>query len=275
MNTGKFSISADFLGHRDRQLFFVLLSPEGGPTRPPVLYLPPFAEEMHMARHVAAAQARTLAAAGHTVLLPDLSGCGDASGEFGEATWEHWLEDAGAAADYLKERAGGDLVLWGLRMGCLLGAALAAGRKDIARLLFWQPVLNGEHQVDQFLRVAVAASALAGDGGFNRAALWQSLRDGQRLTVAGYVLSPDLALPLGRERLVNRLPACPVDWLELAATGSSLSPAASRVIDNWRGAGATVRAERYATAAFWRATDDALEADVGLVQRTLAMLEAE
>lgn len=274
MKSGKFSIRADFLNARDRQLFYILLSPAGGPARPPVLYLPPFAEEMHMARHVAAAQARALAAAGHTVMLPDLSGCGDASGDFGDATWQCWLEDAGAAADYLKEQGGGKLVLWGLRMGCLLAGALAEGRDDVARLLFWQPVLNGEQQIDQFLRVAVAASALSGDGGFERAALWQALRDGQHLPVAGYALAPELALPLGRERLANLSPACPVDWLEIAAApGDELSPAAARVVQCWRDAGVAVRAERHAGLPFWRSVDAAARIDTGLVARTLILAE--
>jgi len=228
-----------------------------------------------MARHVAAAQARALARAGYAVLLPDLSGCGDASGDFSEASWQHWLEDAAAAADFLKDRGDGELIVWGLRMGCLLGAALAAERSDIARLLFWQPVLNGEQQVDQFLRIAVAANALNGQGGFDRAGLWQALRDGQSLDVAGYKLSPSLALPLGRERLANRIPACSVDWLEISAVGDALSPAAIRVVENWRSAGAAVQAERYSSAPFWRATDDAAEVDTGLLERTLAILEAE
>ncbi|NND69018.1 MAG: hydrolase 2, exosortase A system-associated [Halioglobus sp.] len=275
MSTGKFSISADFLGSRDRQLFYILLSPAGGPTRPAVLYLPPFAEEMHMARHVAAAQARALAAAGHTVMLPDLSGCGDASGDFGDASWQHWLEDAGAAADFLKASGGGQLVLWGLRMGCLLAGALAAGRDDVARLLFWQPVLNGEQQIDQFLRVAVAASALSGGGGFDRAVLWQALRDGQHLPVAGYALSPELALPLGKERLANLSPACDVDWLEITpATGEELSPAAARVVERWCDAGVDVRTARHVGTPFWRSTDHAAQVDTSLVERTMTLVEA-
>lgn len=275
MSAGKFSISADFLGHRGRQLFYLLLTPEADPTRPAILFLPAFAEEMHMSRHVAAAQARALAAAGHTVLLPDLTGCGDAAGDFADATWQDWLDDAEAAADFLKARAGGELVLWGLRMGCLLAGALAARRDDIARLLFWQPVLNGEQQVDQFLRVAVAASALSGAGGFDRAGLWQTLRDGRHLPVAGYALSPELALPLGRERLADQAPACPVDWLEIAAApGGELSPAAARVVQRWRDAGVVVRTERHIGTPFWRAADNAARVDAGLLQRTLALAEA-
>ncbi len=275
MATGKFSIRADFLCHRERQLFYILLVPDAGPSRPAILYLPPFAEEMHMARHVAAAQARALAAAGHTVLLPDLYGCGDASGDFGDASWDAWLDDAGAAADFLRREGGGGLALWGLRLGCLLAGALAARRADISRLLFWQPVLNGEQQIDQFLRVAVAARALTGGEGFDRAGMWQALRDGEHLPVAGYSLSPALALPLRGERLANCVPACPVDWLEIAqAPGDEFSTAAARVVQRWRAAGVAVRTQRHTGVPFWRAADDAARVDTGLLESTMQFAEA-
>ena len=54
--------------------------PRGG-----VLYCPPFAEEMNKSRRMAALQARAFAKAGYGVLLLDLYGCGDSSGDFSDA----------------------------------------------------------------------------------------------------------------------------------------------------------------------------------------------
>ena len=58
-----------------------------------MVYIHPFAEEMNKARRMAALQSRALAAAGFDVLQIDLLGCGDSSGDFGDATWNDWVND--------------------------------------------------------------------------------------------------------------------------------------------------------------------------------------
>jgi len=57
---------------------------------------------MHMSRRNVAAQARLLAESGFNVLLLDLTGCGDSSGEFVEASWQTWKQDAAVALDSLR-----------------------------------------------------------------------------------------------------------------------------------------------------------------------------
>ena len=92
-----------------------------------LLYLPPFAEEANRSRRMAVLQARRLAARGWPVLLLDPFGTGDSAGAFHEARWELWLADAAQAAAWLATRwPGGSVTLWGLRLGALLAAALAA-----------------------------------------------------------------------------------------------------------------------------------------------------
>src|SRR5262245_3855900 len=78
-----------YLHHRPR--------PEAAP-RGTVLHVHPFAEEMNKSRRMAALHARALAGAGFEVLQVDLAGCGDSSGEFGDATWDDWVADVVDAA---------------------------------------------------------------------------------------------------------------------------------------------------------------------------------
>ena len=91
-----------------------------------VLQLSPFAEEMNRARHLLACQARELAAAGLHVLRVDPYGCGDSAGDFSEARWEIWREDALRSADWLREETSAPVSLWGVRLGALLACDLVA-----------------------------------------------------------------------------------------------------------------------------------------------------
>src|SRR3546814_1526626 len=63
--------------------------------------------EMNRSRRMAALQARALAALGIDVLLLDLFGTGDSAGDFRDARWEIWREDAMAAVAWLGARCGG------------------------------------------------------------------------------------------------------------------------------------------------------------------------
>ena len=69
-----------------------------------VLYIHPFAEEMNKSRRMAALQARAFAQAGYAVLQIDLHGCGDSAGDFGDATWEHWIDDVVQGCHWLRQR---------------------------------------------------------------------------------------------------------------------------------------------------------------------------
>src|SRR5665647_2167413 len=77
----------------------------GDAVRGLVLYIHPFAEEMNKARRMAALQARALAQAGYAVLQIDLLGCGDSSGDFGEATWKNWVRDVVQGCQWLRKQS--------------------------------------------------------------------------------------------------------------------------------------------------------------------------
>lgn len=263
MIPGKCSIRADFLEHRGRKLFCLILEPSDAVTRGSILYLPPFAEEMHKSRRVVACQARELAAAGYKVMLLDLSGCGDSGDEFVDATWSRWLQDAEFATRVLIDQGAGPLVLWGLRMGALLACELSHGRSDIHKLLLWQPVLNGEQQIDQFLRLRTVPSSVNGAATFDRKSLWSELRAGRSLDIAGYELSSTMALEMARARLNDLDPLAQVHWWEIGISpNASLAPGSENVISHWRQRGVCVETSYIKGDPFWRTIDAEVNADL-------------
>lgn len=257
MNPGKFSIKGNFLEHRGRTLFYLLLEPTAVQAHDSILFLPPFAEEMNKSRHIVASQARQLAAAGNRVMLLDLTGCGDAGGDFLDASWQVWLQDAMFAADTLVTMGAGKFHLWGLRLGALLACELSQARADVQKLVLWQPVLNGEQQIDQFLRLKTVATAVNSSVTFDRKTLWSELRAGRSMEIAGYELSSSMALELAKARLGDLKPACQViHWLEVGALSrDGFSVASESVIANWSEQGVKVTKGSVVGDPFWRTVD--------------------
>src|SRR5436190_24333737 len=81
---------------------FALFHPARGPVvRGGILYVHPFAEEMNKSRRMAAQQIRAFTQCGYAVLQIDLYGCGDSSGDFGDARWDIWKSDLALAVTWL------------------------------------------------------------------------------------------------------------------------------------------------------------------------------
>ncbi len=241
-----------------------------------VLYVHPFADEMNKARRMAALQSRAFAAQGLAVLQPDLFGCGDSAGEFGQATWEDWVSDIAEAALHLHNRHPGPLWLWGLRAGALLAAAAAPRLPVRPRFLWWQPALAGRQVLQQFLRLKVAGDLL-GSGGqkITVEALRKELADGRSVDVAGYELNPQLAS--GLEAAVigpASVQTDRVEWFELQQQeAGDLSPAAARGADALRQAGIGVRTHTVVGPAFWQTTE--IEDAPELLHATCGALTAQ
>ena len=222
-----------------------------------VLYLPPWADEMNKARRMVRMQSRLLAQHGFAVLQIDPSGCGDSSGEHGEARWEQWVEDGTDALRWLAQRyPGAPQLLWGLRSGCLLACDVAAQADADAALLLWNPLASGRLQWQQFVRLATAV-ALTGDAGKARAdAVKQRLQQGLAVEIAGYDVGP--ALSTGLEASTLKAPARLVaaEMLETSAQAAEdLSPALEAVAEKWRAQGHRVRTSRVHGPAFWQTTE--------------------
>lgn len=207
----------------------------------PVLFLPPFAEEMNKARRMISLQARALAAAGHRVLIPDLYGTGDSDGDFADASWETWIQDLTLLRRWLQERDGLPPCFWSLRTGALLGAELTATEAP-PQWLLWQPVVNGQQFFTQFLRLKVAAEMTGTGPPVDTRALRAELSAGSSVEIAGYEVPGPLAVALDSKTLsattLARVPR--VGWFEVTtSTTPSLSPVAKKVIDECRAHGAS------------------------------------
>jgi exosortase A-associated hydrolase 2 len=234
---------------------FCLFHRPAGECRAGLVYLHPFAEEMNRSRRMAALAARALAAHGVGVLQIDLHGCGDSSGEFGDARWDTWKADVALAAGWLRARLGVDVGLWGLRLGALLALDCArTAAQPLDRLLLWQPVMSGSACLTQLLRLRLAGDLMLDDGPkAGTESLRGMLRAGQALDIAGYTLAPELALAIDGIDAAQLAPgSCPVHWFELAATADRpLSPAANRIMSGWRERGANVHVELVCGQPFW------------------------
>jgi len=219
-----------------------------------VVYVPPFAEEMTKSRRMAALQAQALARAGYAVLQLDLYGTGDSAGDFADANWNAWLQDLARACDWLGEHyPGQERWLWGLRTGCLLAAAAAAGQAEPVHLLLWQPVFSGKQFLQQFLRLKSAGDMLTGESrGENPR---EQLARGEPVEVAGYTLSPALAAGLEQAELVpdGRGRVVVVEISSRIEPG--LSPATASRLEKWRAAGLAAEGLPVNGPSFWQTTE--------------------
>lgn len=255
------------------RLFALFLPPSAGtPLRGGVLYVPPFAEEMNKSRAMAVNAARTFAAAGWGVLLPDLSGTGDSEGDFGDARWEGWCEDLATAAAWLAQRCPGAPVVWGLRLGALLALdAAQRGALDARAFLLWQPTSSGEQALTQFLRLRLAATLRDGEPE-TPANLRARLATGESIEVAGYALNPELAAAIDACRAPPPAPPISTIWIEVVTEpGRALPPATRRTLDAWAASGCAAQASSVVGEAFWGTQE--IAAAPALIAPSLAFLQ--
>ncbi len=237
-----------------------------------MLYAHPFAEEMNKTRRMASLGARALAADGWATLSLDLTGCGDSTGDFGEATWEQWRADLRAGWDWLAGQFDGPRWLWGLRAGCLLAAELTRTLAAKPPLLLWQPVLSGKQHLGQFLRLRLARERIGGaESGDGTQALRAELAGGCALEIAGYAVSPALARDLDAAELDLEGYPERVRWLEVG-TGDSpeLGPAARAKVARWSAGAAKIDARAVRGSAFWQTVE--ITECPALVEATVAAL---
>lgn len=244
-----------FLDLGGRRLFGLQIVPSG-PCAGAILYLPPFAEEMNRCRSHAVAQARAMAQRGWHVLLLDPSGTGESEGQFADATWVQWRDDAAAAMDWLHRQTGRPVSLWGLRTGALLAAELVqCGVPDGTRLLFWQPVLDGRQFLQQYLRLRIASQMMRDGDRETVDSLRARLNAGEIIEIAGYPLGGTLAEELSARRMTDfpALAKQQLGWMEVVARADQPMAAASRsLIENLRSAGARIATVAVADPMIWQ-----------------------
>lgn len=249
-----------------------------------VLYIHPFAEEMNKSRRMAALQTRALAQAGYAVLQMDLLGCGDSSGDFGDATWAAWVSDVVHGCQWLRSQhnptndaLAPPLWLWGLRAGCLLAVDAARHMSEPCNFLFWQPPTAGGPLLQQFLRIKAAGDLMSGQVKATMRGLRDQLARGEPIEVAGYRVAAELATGLEHASLVppRVAPAQPVAshlvWLEVSTRDdASFSPAASQAMAPWQQAGYALSCQIVTGPAFWQTSE--IEDASALIAATTAAI---
>lgn len=264
-------MDAFFLPGASGQRFCIFHPAQGGRTRGLVAYVHPFAEEMNKSRRMAALQAQALAAAGYAVLQLDLKGCGDSASDFGDASWQDWVDDVVLACQWLRRQGDAPLWLWGLRAGCLLAAQAAQQLDTACNFLFWAPTPAGKPLLQQFMRLKAAGDMADGNAKAAMEALRQQLAAGSAVEIAGYTLSAALATGLEQASLVPPSQAGRLEWLDLSTKpDATLPPAAAKPLQAWQAAGFAVRSQVAQGPAFWQ-TSEIEEAPV-LITATLAAL---
>lgn len=246
-----------FVGAHAARRFYLHLHPSEGAVRAGLVFVAPWAEEMNKSRRMVALAARAFAAQGISVLLLDLAGTGDSAGDFSEARWDIWLDDVAQAHAWLSHEINVPVGLWGLRLGALLATQAAARLADTTPLLLWQPVLSGKTHLTQFLRLKVAAEALAGSSSQTTQHLMQRLAQGESIEVAGYPLPGALASALADTKL--ELPQHfkgPVQWIEISqSTPPALLPVSEPLLQRWREQDTAVHATALSGPAFWQSQE--------------------
>jgi len=255
--------------------FCLLHRPDAGVRlRGALVVAPPFAEELNKSRRMLALAARALAADGCAVLQMDFLGCGDSSNDFGDATWDGWIDDVVRAHDWLAARFDAPLWIWGVRAGALLATAALDRLARHPQLLLWQPVVAGRQHLVQFLRVQMAGAMLRDGAQPAKAqALIERLHAGEVLEVGGYTLAPPLALGLHAADL--SLPASfrgRIACLEVTSN-AEVTPAVAARAGQWTREGRTFSAQAVDGPPFWQTTEMAVAP--ALIGATLRALREE
>ena len=220
-----------FLESNPGKRFCLYFAPKGF-CRGSVLFFPPFAEEHNKSRRMTAMQARCLAEKGHAVLIADPYGCGDSSGDFGDARWEIWMKDFESGLKWLENRHPVPVSFWGLRFGALMALDFAKTHAP-ERIILWQPVQSGEAHLTQFLRLRVASEMLSG-GKTTAQDLKKELASAGTIEIAGYELPLDITENMEKLKLSELgMPNVMHHWLEVSSD-SSLSPASGRIVEAWK-----------------------------------------
>lgn len=244
-----------FMPAEQGQRFCIFHAPDDGTSCcGAIVYIHPFGEEMNKSRRMAAVQSRALAGIGYAVLQIDLFGCGDSSGESGQADWQIWQEDVALAIRWLNQRVAAPVCLWGLRLGALLALDVARNSVSaIEKIVLCQPVLNGENFLTQILRLRLAGEMLGAGKNSGTAALRQTLASGEIIEVAGYDISPALAAALdGLDAADIVVRNSAVHWIEITPDADrAMPPAREKIACAWMQQGVPLQRHLVAGAPFW------------------------
>lgn len=220
-----------------------------------LLVVPPFAEELNKSRRMLAMLGHALSQRGVGVMIPDLYGTGDSAGDFKDARWESWLTDLERCAEWLRAEGVQRISILGVRLGAILASEFSHRLGDTCHdMLFWHPVVSGRQALNQFLRLRVAVGMFSGDSKETTTSLLEDLRAGNSLEVAGYELTPELALTLEGKSLNAEKPriGSSLIWLNVTPRPETAPVGAARqILEDWRDGNVRVHYQAVVGDQFW------------------------
>ncbi len=171
-----------------------------------VVLCAPFGHEYLVAYRAYRKLAERLADAGFPVCFFDYDGCGDSADSDGPRI-AAWQRSTTLAIDALKQRSGvAEIALFGVRLGALLAASVAAHAKNtpatpVAALLMVAPVVTGRGYVRELLAFARMSPVTASPDPA------QAVNDDE---ITGYAFDASTQTDLGQLDLLKLLPALPL-----------------------------------------------------------------
>lgn len=191
--TGGLNEEPLFFTSENHSLFGILHHPQQNGNGTGLVFCQAFAEEQNISHRLMVNFARALAACGHHVLRFDYMGCGDSSGEFGQATVATRVADILSSIEFLKKKAGLEKIgLLGLRLGAVFAALAAKKNSGLAFLILCAPIVDVKNYLWQLLRSNLAAQmVIYGEIRCDREQLIHNLRSGQMINIDGYDLSKE------------------------------------------------------------------------------------
>jgi alpha/beta superfamily hydrolase len=141
-----------YFGSHNRQLFGAYHTPVGASKSEGVVICPPLFAEFLRCHTCLRRIAEQLSEIGYDVLRFDYFGTGDSAGRFDETDVHGSLDDIEAAISELVAISGARKIsLIGVRFGATLATRVALGRQ-IARLILWDPIVEGASYLEQLRR---------------------------------------------------------------------------------------------------------------------------
>ena len=143
-----------YFGSNGHRLFGIYHPPHKSPAHNiGVLLCQPIGKEYILAHRALRRLAERLSLLGLHVLRFDYYGCGDSSGEFTEASVDHWISDIVAGMNELSAGCGTQQV-WtvGLRLGASLAFRAASEFGNIESMVLWDPIWVGKAYTDELMQ---------------------------------------------------------------------------------------------------------------------------
>lgn len=244
MKEENYSIVAGFLPGTRGQLYTVHYIPSILSEKAECIVVSSaFAEEMNRCRYMCTMFAQGIASQGVGFFSYDTYGTGDSEGDFDELEWGQAGADLLTVCKYVLEQGYTRISILGIRMGALQALQVAKLIPNLHRMLFWQPVVNGNTALTQLLRLKIAGTINRDEESSSSEDFESMAESGKHIEVAGYSLSPNLFKGMKSAKMEDYLDFTHVKivWFTTIASEKRKPPRAEILLmDKWRAEGATI-----------------------------------